>query len=249
MKSKTPNCGLFLAVTLTLLLPGCAEGPLWQAGKYVPWARNQWAEEEQVANTIFARKKQMNELVSKATHGTIEQKDAAARSLAETIQRDPILLMRLNAVKLLGQLDCPAAIDALASASKDHNSDVRIAAVQSWAKLPGEVAIRQLQEIIGSDTNIDVRLAATRALGNYQGRQAVQALSLALDDKDPALQLRATESLQRATGESIGHDVNAWKKFVQQSLPKSANSEQVKQSPLTGANGPVAARNDDFFAR
>ena len=165
MKSNTPRRGLFLVFTLSLLLPGCAEGPLWQAGKYVPWARNQWAEEEQVANTIFTRKKQMNELVTGAARGTIEQKEAAARSLADTIQRDPILLMRLHAVKLLGQINCPASTEALNSASKDHNSDVRIAAVQSWAKFPGEVAIRQLQEIIGSDTDIDVRLGGNAGAG------------------------------------------------------------------------------------
>jgi HEAT repeat protein len=234
---------------MLLLLQGCAEGPLWTAGKYVPWARNQWAEEEQIANTIFTRKKQMNELVSNAARGTIEQKEAAARSLSDTIQRDPVLLMRLHAVKLLGQLDCPASTDALYAASKDHNSEVRIAAVQSWSKFPGEIAIRQLQEMIGSDTDVDVRLAATRALGNYQGKQAVQALSLALADRDPALQLRATESLQRATGESLGRDVNAWKLYVQQSLPKSATENREGQTAQRTPIGPAANDDDGSFFR
>ena len=249
MKSRNASRGLFLAIIVIFSLPGCAEGPLWQAGKYVPWARNQWAEEEQIANTIFTRKNQMNELVSTAINGTIEQKESAAKSLADTIQRDPILLMRLHAVKLLGQINCPAATQALISASKDHNSDVRIAAVQSWAKMPGEVAISQLQEIIGSDTDIDVRLAATRALGNYQGKLAVQALSLALDDRDPALQARATESLQRATGESLGRDVKAWRQFVNQSLPTSEIVDDRRLAPQRDAGEPTPQRDDGSFVR
>jgi len=220
---------------------GCAEGPLWQTGKFAPWARNQWAEEEKIANTIFTRKNEMNRMVATAKNGTMEQKQMAAENLSETIHRDPILLMRLHGVKLLGELDSPAAIETLTSASKDHNSDVRIAAIQSWSKMPGEVAISQLQEIIGSDTDVDVRLAATRALGNYQGLRAVEALSFALDDPNPALQIRATESLARATGESIGRDVQAWQRYVKQAVPPEAKAD----APLGSGTERMVENNRD----
>ena len=211
---------LFSAIGLvTVFFSGCHEGPLWQTGKYVPWARNKWAEEERIANSIFTRKDEMNRMVSAAKMGTMEDRQAAAKKLAETINRDSILLMRLHAVKLIGDLDCPEAITTLESASMDNDSSIRIAAIQSWSKMPGEVAISRLQEMIGSDTDDDVRLAATRALGNFQGVQAVRALSLALEDPNPALQMRATESLAKATGESLGRDVQAWQRYIEQSLP------------------------------
>ncbi len=198
------------------LLPACAEGPLWRTGNLSPWVREQWLAEEQIADTLFKRKREMNESAAKVLGSPSQDKDKVAIQLSEIVSNDPVLLLRLNAVRLLGDLNCPESINALKQASKDPDPDIRIAAVQSWQKLPARTAIGELQEIIGSDTNTDVRLAATRALGNFTGEQAVQALALALTDSDPALQVRATESLKSVTGENIGADVAAWQNYVQQ---------------------------------
>lgn len=187
-----------------LLISGCAEGPLWQSGKYSPWARNRWAEEEKIADTLFTRKQRMTESVESVLNAPVEQQQKVAQEISEIVHRDPVLLLRLHGVKLSGRLNCPAAIQTLEDASRDYNTDIRVAAIKAWEQLPSDLAIPQLQEIIGSDTNVDVRLAATRALGNFSGVKAVQALSLALNDADPALQVRAAESLQKATGESFG---------------------------------------------
>jgi HEAT repeat protein len=209
------------AVRLAILIAGvcftgCAEGPFWRSGKYAPWVRNQWAEEERLADTLFERRRQMNELAATAKTGSPDSRQAAASRLTDVVMKDPVLLLRLHAVGLLGQLDCPTAVEGLKRASTDPDADVRMAAVKAWASMRGEIAIGQLQEMVGSDTNIDVRLAATRALGNFSGQQAIAALSLALQDNDPALQVRATESLARITGESIGPDVRAWQNYVAQ---------------------------------
>ena len=32
---------------------GCAEGPLWRLGQLSPWAREKWAAEEKIADTLF----------------------------------------------------------------------------------------------------------------------------------------------------------------------------------------------------
>lgn len=218
---------------LTVVQTGCAEGPFWRAGKYSPWARNQWAEEEKIANTLFKRKREMSEAVSAAINAPIEQQQRVAEELSEVVYRDPILLLRLHAVDLLGKLNCPATFKTLANACRDHNSDIRVAAIKAWEKMPPEKAIPQLQEMIGSDTDIDVRLAATRALGNFSGQRAVAAISLALEDSDPALQLRAAESLQNVTGEQLGPDIVAWQQYVQNVLtnqPLETNAP-TSQSP------------------
>ncbi len=213
---------------LLLLVTGCAEGPLWQSGRYSPWARNKWAEEEKIADTLFARKQRMTESVESVLGAPVEQQQTVAKELGEIVRRDPVLLLRLHGVKLSGKLKCPAAIQTLEDASRDYNTDIRVAAIKAWEKMPDDVAIAQLQEMIGSDTNIDVRLAATRALGNFSGVKAVQALSLALNDTDPALQLRAAESLQKTTGESLGRDVIAWQDYV--SRFTNANTENAAGS-------------------
>ena len=205
---------LIVFAATAIQLVGCADGPLWKTGRYSPWARNKWAAEEQIADTLFSRKRQMSEAVASVTSAPVEDQQRLAQTISEIVLRDPILLLRLHGVNLLGQLNCPLAVQTLQSASKDNNPDIRIAAVKSWQAMGAQTAVPQLQNIIGSDTNIDVRLAATRALGNFNGQQAISAASLALDDTDPALQLRAVESLQRITGESLGRDVSKWKQYV-----------------------------------
>lgn len=223
--------GLLLTVILTA---GCAEGPLWRAGKYSPWARNHWAAEEQIADTLFARKRRMSESVAAVENAPVEDQQKVADELAEILHRDPVLLLRVHSVQLLGKLNCPSAVQALVDASHDHNSDIRIASIKSWANLPPETAIPNLQEMIGSDTNVDVRLAATRALGGFSGQRAIAAISLALDDRNPALQLRAAESLQAVTGEQFGRDVVAWKKYVQNVAMSQEQNLPSTESPTSG---------------
>lgn len=225
------NCRIATALAFTcLLLWGCAEGPLWRTGGYVPWARDKWQAEEEIAQTSFERKRQLNDMVDRAKAGSTAEKSSAASQLAEVVQRDPVLLMRLHAVALLGQLDSPQAIETLKLASRDSDSQVRLAAVNSWKAQPAAVAVAQLQEIIGSDTDVDVRLAATRVLGDFSGRDAVNALSLALTDSNPAIQFRATESLEKITGERIGVDVASWQSYIAAQSGESEIEQTAKSN-------------------
>ena len=227
-----------VTVAIVTQLTGCADGPLWKTGKYVPWARNQWAAEEQIADTLFSRKREMSEAVASVQGAPVEDQQRVAQSISEVVLRDPVLLLRLHGVDLLGKLNCPQAIQTLRDASNDNSPDIRIAAIKSWQRMSPDVAIPQLQNIIGSDTNIDVRLAATRALGNFNGQQAVSAASLALNDNDPALQLRAAESLQRITGESIGRDISKWQQYVGnvQPAPFVSQTPAVSQALAAGSS-------------
>lgn len=218
-----PHPGWAILV-VTLVSAGCAKGMFWQTGSLSPWARNKWAEEEKIADTLFSKKKRMDDSVASVTKGSIESRQKVAEELGQILATDSVLLIRLHAVKLLGDLDCPASIDALEEASQDYNSDIRIAAVAAWQKKSPDIAISQLQAMIGSDTNVDVRLAATRALGGFSGGQAVRALGLALNDPDPALQLRAADSLRTSTGQPFGRDIEAWQNYVQQNAGSPDNS-------------------------
>ena len=166
----------------------------------------------------------MTEAVSAVAGGSVEAQQDVANKLSEIILRDPILLLRLHALKLITSLDCPQTAQTLAIAANDPSSDIRIAAVKAFERLPSEDSIYQLQEILANDTDDDVRIAATRALGNFTGQKSVKALSLALDDRNPALQITATESLMKATGQSsIGRDVAAWQTYVQQAIPQTGS--------------------------
>ena len=210
---------------------GCSEGPLWRTGKYSPWVRDKWAQEEKIADTLFSRKNRMERVVANAINGPIDVQEEAALALSDIIFRDKVLLMRLHAVRLLGQLkNSPSAVETLTRASKDNNRDIRLAAIESWKTLGTDSAVPQLQEIIGSDTDIDVRLAATEALGYFPGRASVEALALSLNDRNPALQVRATESLRKATGEPLGRNVVAWQEYVQKVVPQGLPTTAIAES-------------------
>ena len=227
---------VFLAITC-VIQTGCAEGPLWKTGQLSPFARDKWLAEEQIADTLFERKRSMNSMVESAKLGSPESRDEAAGQLHQIVRRDAILLMRLHAVKLLGELNSPVAIDALRDAANDPDAEVRIAAVKSWKKFPENIAVSELQGMIQGDTNTDVRLAATRALGSFSGESAVRALSYALTDNNPALQVRATESLERVTGESIGPNVAAWQNYVDKFSPAYAQTAEQPAAVQANENG------------
>ena len=105
------NIAIIFALITIGLLTGCAEGPLWRMGKYTPWAQNQWAEEEKIANTLFAQKKDMTVKVDAAVGAPVEQQQEVAFELSEIASRNSVLLLRLHAVNQLGRLKSPAAVE------------------------------------------------------------------------------------------------------------------------------------------
>lgn len=217
-----------LILVLGLCLAGCAEGPLWRMGQITPWAREKWAAEEAIADTTFKTKREMGEMVDRAVRGSASDRELAARELAAKATQSPVLLTRLQAIRMLGRLDCETSCQTLAALGRDPNTDVRLAVVQSWEKMPAASAVTALQELIASDTNVDVRLAATRALGQFPGEQSLRALNLALTDRDPAIQLRATESLAKVSGKSLGRNVKAWQEYVAQTLGENSSLRTVE---------------------
>jgi hypothetical protein len=68
-----------------------------------------------------------------------------------------------------------------------------------------------------------VRIVAARELEKFKGFAAPQALRPALDDRDPALQLAAMQSLQTLTGHSeYGKSAPAWREYLDGGNPAPA---------------------------
>ena len=101
----------------------------------------------------------------------------------------------------------------------DPDADVRAAACEAWGTRPGADATEVLVRTLASDVDIDVRLAAARALGQTGDPAAIEALGHALEDRDPAMQYRAIESLREITGEDFGNDANRWRQYVRGETP------------------------------
>lgn len=212
---------------------------MWRTGYISPWAQQRWAEEERIAPTLFAKRDELAAMVYSAHKGTDADRERTATQLAQVAQNDPVLLVRLEAVKLLGDLDTSSARSALMMAAKDPQSDIRLAAVHACAKNNHPESVVVLQEVIGGDADIDIRLAATRTLADFKGPEAVRALGLALEDPNPALQLRAADSLRAVTGENFGHDVRAWQAYVQKSTPANIATQPERMADQPEGPGSI----------
>ena len=132
-------------------------------------------------------------------------------------EEDP--LIRSEMVLTLGALKSESARKSLLAAGKDPNSKVRIAVCKAWTSIADEAASNELARILSSDTDKDVRFAAAKALGQVGGPHAVSALGTALEDRDPAMQYVAMESLKQTSGQNYGHDVRLWRQYIQGETP------------------------------
>jgi HEAT repeat protein len=139
----------------------------------------------------------------------------AARRLVHSLQADPPKAVTMAIVRTLGQLNSPVSVDGLRIALQQPDADIREEACRVLARVDSPAALDLLTQVAHSDDDTDVKLAAVRGLGSYRDLRAVQSLGHALDDRDPAVQLAAMESLERVTGEDLGPDVRKWKEVAQ----------------------------------
>lgn len=222
---------ILLAYLLSpLVFAGCAEGPLWRTGRISPWVQKKWQEEAMIVPTLDVRKKQLQQSVDASLQGGTDSMQKMANMLAEIVQKDPILLLRIEATKLLGLFPVEFANDGLIIAMNDAKVDVRKAAVEAWSNISGEAAVENLQKLAAGDTNTDVRQSATRALGTIDTASSVRALGLVLDDPSPGVQYRATNSLKEITGEKFGTDIAAWRQYVSSNFAKLPDSQMQNGS-------------------
>jgi HEAT repeat protein len=206
------------------ILAGCAKGPMWRLGGLSPWVQQQWAEEEKTYGaTLHTKLSELDGLVARAGSMQPEERENWAGQLARLAISDPSPLLRTRVVAALPSFPSPASDAALRTALTDKDLDVRVAACEAWGRRGGSDAVQLLSERVSGDADTDVRLAAIRALGQLDDQQtasgAVRALGVALEDKNPAIQFRAIESLRGLSGRDYGTDLVAWRQFVQGGQP------------------------------
>ena len=199
---------------LLVVVMGCAEGPLWRLGVISPWARRQWADDARYGPTIRQQMADLSILRRKArSMGPVEQAQIC-QELARRLESSDNTQLRAAIAGTLAAFPQPVASQALHRALHDSEPTVRMAACQAWGERGDQEAMQALARTIGSDTDLDVRIAAARELAAFADPVAIGALGLALNDADPALQRRAMDSLQEASGQDYGYNVEAWRTFI-----------------------------------
>lgn len=145
--------------------------------------------------------------------------DQVVAQLGEQLKSEADPLVREEVVRTLAAFPIASSVFVLEAALADVEPGVRVAACETLAKLRYAEALTALARAAKTDANVDVRLAALTALGNFQVQESIDSLAAALDDRDPAIQLAAMESLRRVTGQDFGGRADAWKMYARGETP------------------------------
>jgi hypothetical protein len=212
---------------------GCAEGPLWRTGNLSPWVRQKWADEEkQYGATLRTKLSDLDALVQRAPSMDAQDRNQWSTQLSQLAMNDPSPLLRSRIIEALPLFPSADADAALRAAARDDDPSVRVAACTAWGKRGGREGLQVLSHGL-EDDDIDVRLAAIRAMGDLKEPQiaseTVRTLGVALEDKDPAIQYRAIESLRDVSGRDYGNNLVAWREFVQGGQPAVATPSVVER--------------------
>jgi len=201
---------------LLLVFAGCAAGP-WQT---LGFRKSESAEEfRKYGPTPAQQIDELKQLADVAADLSNERQQRLSADLADRLPLEQDPQIRIATVRALGPLRSASALDALQQVTQDTDHRVRVAACAALGNQKNERALAALAEVLGSDTNIDVRIAAADALGAFNDPVAMRALGTALDDRDPALQHRAIQSLKSISGTDYGNDIATWRQFADGGRP------------------------------
>ncbi len=123
--------------------------------------------------------------------GRIEELRDRAYELLDDLLADPAAGTRRHAVDALARLEGPPALQRLARALEDGDTNVRAAARGHLERRE-----RELVESLRHDDGATRRVAA-QGLGQLDGRRARAELMAALDDPDPGVRGAVAEALQQ----------------------------------------------------
>jgi len=206
----------FLLLTMpAVVATGCADGPIPETKYLNPWVRKQWNEDEQRVTTYHRKVADLATLRSKAPHMPPAERDETAAHLAARLQEEKSAALRCELVRTLAVFPTPAAQQALVASTADESASVRSLACKALGRHPSPEGFQALMQAVTADNDLDVRIAAANELGKFQGFEAPQALRPALDDRDPALQLAAVQSLEKLDGHTeYRRNATVWREHL-----------------------------------
>jgi len=156
--------------------------------------------------------------------------------LARQIQVEPDPLVRLAVIHAIAEFKTPMAQMVLESGLADQDEMVRVACCEEIAERaaagvsdPSYNAVPSLAKALREDKDQNVRLAAAKALGSMKSPDAIQSLTVALDDRDPAMQYAGVRSMKQITGKDYGPKVEAWRQVAAGQTPPPESAPSIAE--------------------
>lgn len=211
-----------------LLSPlGCAQMPK------MPWAGDRTPKELPGPNTLAGRVAAVELIGQRATEMESGEAKRVVEAWADQWASPDTMPVPVKTAVLhvAPQLPNGQGAAILPLALRDAEIEVRQHACRAAGMMPSRENMDLLIDLLTHESNTDVRLSATRALGQFKDPQVISTLGQLLDDRDPAIQYLAMQSLENATGEDGGLDVRQWKKMLEQpsSLTASEASDKLRR--------------------
>tara|TARA_R110002049_G_scaffold285698_1_gene466781 strand:- start:209480 stop:210205 length:726 start_codon:yes stop_codon:yes gene_type:complete len=203
---------LILCVALaSCALCGCKDGPLYALKTVNPYfTMREWREDEALGVTDHERLQQLQQLSEQIGGMTAERQAFWAGHLTRIMENDPSPEMRRLAVVAAGKINNETSLQLVEKGLDDESLKVRLFACEALGDRPGDSAARLLASTAGTETDEDVRQAALTALANHKSPIAVDALRIALSDRNPATRDLAMNSLRNVTGKNYGTSPDQW---------------------------------------
>jgi HEAT repeats len=204
----------FMIVILAWMLAtwtGCSSGPL---------PRLFASKERTSIITPSMRASTVREMSARAATAQQHEQQQMIETLAAQIRTEPDPLVRRAIQEGVGEIDVPLVQDILLAGLNDTDSGVRMVCCRKLGQRAAESSIGALQQVVRQDDDFDVRLAAVSALGNIRSSRSVQALAIALADRNPAMKNAAVEAMKTASGQDYGNDFQAWQKYAESENPQ-----------------------------
>ncbi len=198
---------------------GCADGPFGGLAELNPYYRSQWQQYELAGPTFHTQVAELRVIRENPTGLSPQEQQRVIPTLTDIAQNSNNSILRAEATLTLAEFSEPSTIPTLQRVIDDKDADVRVAACKAWGRRGGPEALDALTRVVGNDSDLDVRLAATTELAKFKEQRSLEALAVALNDKDPALQHRAVQSLKSVSGQNYGDNVPAWRDYVAGNSP------------------------------
>lgn len=203
-----------LLSTVMCGLSGCMDGPFYAMKQMNPYYRKEWQKDQELGPTYTQRIDELELLEWRLTSYAPDDQMRWALQLEQLIQSDPSPEFRARAVQAIATIQNDTVTRALNRASADDVEKVRMAAANSWGRQKTAPARDMLLSMASTDASNSVRVIAIRSLGNFEDLEVRQSLTALMDDRSPAIQYEAAQSLAKLTGRNYGGDFASWKKFL-----------------------------------
>lgn len=207
-KRRAPVITLCAGAALVAALSGCQ---LW------PFKDN----DRSSIITPDMRAASIREMGARADEATSAEQVAMCDELAKQIRTEPDPLVRRAIQETIAEMHAPLAPQVLVAGLNDDDRDVRTVCCRLLGQRKDEEAIKPLSRVVVADSEVEVRMAAIAALGKFKSPAAIQGITPAIKDRDPAMQYAGVEAMKAASGQDLGNDVDAWRTYADSVAPSS----------------------------